>query len=178
LRTPSGGGLCADPVQKRVPGEKDIAKRGLTPTGPLQKGGQRRVPRGFSAWAKLVPGSDRGSCAHRAHAERARQTIPDRGRGQALSTLHAGMRAARTRRGDDEVHARAPSPTLHGAGNRVTPRILGSRPVRLPAARALRAPEARPSHPCVARNCERRPTGGRAAMRWLTKLERIWLTTR
>jgi hypothetical protein len=37
LRTPSGGGLCADPVQKRVPGEKDIAKRGLTPTGPLQK---------------------------------------------------------------------------------------------------------------------------------------------
>jgi hypothetical protein len=26
-----------------VPGEKDVAKRGLTPTGPLQKGGQRRV---------------------------------------------------------------------------------------------------------------------------------------
>jgi hypothetical protein len=43
LRTPSGGGLCADPVQKRVPGEKDVAKRGLTPTGPLQKGGQNRL---------------------------------------------------------------------------------------------------------------------------------------
>jgi hypothetical protein len=41
LRTPSGGGLCADPVQKRVPGEKDVAKRGLTPTVPLQKGGQK-----------------------------------------------------------------------------------------------------------------------------------------
>src|ERR1700732_2541716 len=34
---------CADPVQKRVPGEKDVAKRGLTPTGPLQKGGQNRI---------------------------------------------------------------------------------------------------------------------------------------
>jgi hypothetical protein len=65
-------------------------------------------------------------------------------------------RAAQMRRGDDAVHARAPSPTLHGARNSVTPRILGSRPVRLPAARALCASEARPSHPCVARNCERR----------------------
>jgi hypothetical protein len=26
-----------------VPGEKDVAKRGLTPTGPLQKGGQNRL---------------------------------------------------------------------------------------------------------------------------------------
>ena len=35
----------ADPVQKRVPGEREVCKRGLTETGPLQKGVQNRVAR-------------------------------------------------------------------------------------------------------------------------------------
>src|SRR5438874_12864040 len=33
---------CADPVQKRDPGER-ITQKGLTDRGPLQKGGQRRA---------------------------------------------------------------------------------------------------------------------------------------
>src|ERR1700682_6735866 len=48
---------CADPVQKRDPGER-ITQKGLTIEGPLQKGGQKRncaVPticlRGWKWWA-------------------------------------------------------------------------------------------------------------------------------
>jgi hypothetical protein len=70
---------------------------------------------------------------------------------------------------------RAPLPILHGAGNSVTPRILGSRPVRLPAARALRASEARPSHPSVARNAsddDRRP--GRYALVNETRMDMVY----
>jgi len=37
-RTPSGGGLCADPVQRHVPGDR-ITQKGLTLLGPLQMPG-------------------------------------------------------------------------------------------------------------------------------------------
>src|SRR5438132_9400253 len=48
---------CADPVQKRDPGER-ITQKGLTDRGPLQKGGQRSacdVPTIFVAVGTLLP---------------------------------------------------------------------------------------------------------------------------
>src|SRR5438874_12577027 len=68
---------CADPVQKRDPGER-ITQKGLTDRGPLQKGGQSVAcpPLAITTWIDgghgaraPLPTLPKESHAHRHHAE-------------------------------------------------------------------------------------------------------------